>query len=285
MAKPLAALLQEVNTAELEVILASTLSSEEQQRLRRALEVPRTEAVAPAEIIYRVNFVDGSELEITLDETSSVQDAVVAIAHQKGLSSGQLRLLVCGSPELLPVLRSVRLLEAAHGSTELMAVLSSFYRLGKAHGLLSCEEVKFDHYASWAYLEEQETGGLVERELERDRNELDRNELCEGYQVTMPAMPGALPGQDFYQGIIFSEGVPLVGKILLRFLIHERHWAIGLGIGTESMELARIPSTTLVSWVCTMEAAPSTSASAANEPFGREVVATTGSLATNWPFS
>ncbi|CAL1167072.1 unnamed protein product [Cladocopium goreaui] len=179
------------------VILASTLSSEEQQRLRRALEVPRTEAVAPAEIIYRVNFVDGSELEITLDETSSVQDAVVAIAHQKGLSSGQLRLLVCSSPELLPVLRSVRLLEAAHGSTELMAALSSFYRLGKAHGLLSCEEVKFDHYASWAYLEEQETGGLVERELERDRNELDRNELCEGYQVTMPAMPGALPGQDF----------------------------------------------------------------------------------------
>lgn len=241
MAKPLAALLQEVNTAELEVILASTLSSEEQQRLRRALEVPRTEAVAPAEIIYRVNFVDGSELEITLDETSSVQDAVVAIAHQKGLSSGQLRLLVCGSPELLPVLRSVRLLEAAHGSTELMAALSSFYRLGKAHGLLSCEEVKFDHYASWAYLEEQETGGLVERELERDRNELDRNELCEGYQVTMPAMPGALPGQDFYQGIIFSEGVPLVGKILLRFLIHERHWAIGLGIGTESMELAQDP--------------------------------------------
>ena len=48
---------------------------------------------------------------------------------------------------------------------------------------------------------------------------------------------------------------------------------------------SRIPSTTLVSWVCTMEAAPSTSASAANEPFGREVVATTGSLATNWPFS
>ena len=30
-----------------QVILASTLSSEEQQRLRRALEVPRTEAVAP----------------------------------------------------------------------------------------------------------------------------------------------------------------------------------------------------------------------------------------------
>ena len=60
----------------------------------------------------------------------------------------------------------------------------------------SCRsQVKFDHYASWAYLEEQETGGLVERELERDRNELDRNELCEGYQVTMPAMPGALPGR------------------------------------------------------------------------------------------
>ena len=30
-----------------QVILASTLSSEEQQRLRRALEAPRTEAVAP----------------------------------------------------------------------------------------------------------------------------------------------------------------------------------------------------------------------------------------------
>ena len=41
---------------------------------------------AQAEITYRVNFVDGSELEITLDETSSVQDAVVAIAHQKGSS-------------------------------------------------------------------------------------------------------------------------------------------------------------------------------------------------------
>ena len=43
-------------------------------------------APTQAEIIYRVNFVDGSELEITLDETSSVQDAVVAIAHQKGSS-------------------------------------------------------------------------------------------------------------------------------------------------------------------------------------------------------
>lgn len=234
----LGALLQEVNPAELEVILATTLSSEEQQRLRRALEnAPRTEAFAPAnEIIYRVNFVDGSELEITLDETSSVQDAVVAIAHQKGLSSGQLRLLVSGSPELLPVMRSVRLLEAAHGSTELMAVLSSFYRLGKAHGPLSCEEVKFDHYASWAYLEAMETGGLVAVEAPPDPR--DRSELCEGYQVTMTAA-GAGPGHENYQGIIFSEGVPLVGKILLRIVIHERHWAIGIGVGAENMELAK----------------------------------------------
>lgn len=50
MAKPLAALLQEVNPAELEVILANTLSSEEQQRLRSALENARTEA-APAQEI------------------------------------------------------------------------------------------------------------------------------------------------------------------------------------------------------------------------------------------
>ena len=59
----------------------------------------------------------------------------------------------------------------------------------------SCRsQVKFDHYASWVYLEE--TGGLVERERnERDRNERDRNELCEGYEVTMPAMTGALPGR------------------------------------------------------------------------------------------
>lgn len=226
MAKPLAALLQEVNPAELEVILANTLSSEEQQRLRSALEDTRTEAAPAQEIIYRVNFVDGSELEITLDETSSVQDAVVAIAHEKGLSAGQLRLLVSGSPELLPLLRSLRLVEAAQGSTELMAVRSSFYRLGKAHGRLSCEEVKFEHYASWAYLD----GGL-DPELERG------TELCEGYEVTMPA--GAGPTHDDYQGIIFSDGVPLVGKILMRIVIHERHWAIGIGVGMESMELAQ----------------------------------------------
>ena len=44
----------------------------------------RSRSSQAKEIIYRVNFVDGSELEVTLDETSSVQDAVVAIAHQKG---------------------------------------------------------------------------------------------------------------------------------------------------------------------------------------------------------
>ena len=58
----------------------------------------------------------------------------------------------------------------------------------------------------------------------------------------------------------------------------------GQGASASAFPL-RMPNTTLVSWVCTMEATPSTSASAANAHFGREVVATTGSLATNWPFS
>lgn len=211
-----------------EHIEASSCSAMADSSAPAASQQPEdTEEAREIAIAYTANFVDGSQFDVPLRSTASVLDAVWAIAKQKGLPPGRLRLLVSGTPELLPVSSTVPIAEATGGTTELMVVVSGCYPLGTGRGPLAevAREVTFEHYPSWAYLK---ASACAESELE----------LCDGIQVRhFPSRDSRFPG------ILFAEGAPLSGRILIRLVVHSKpqFCALGMGVGTDSIDLNKDP--------------------------------------------
>jgi len=225
----LTSLLENATCAELEVSLTA-LSEGARERLRTTLEhfdsqtrmeTEMTGTLPPssAQVTYRVAFVDGSEMDVSLEEDASVQDAILAIAEKKGTNPGRLKLLVSGQTDLLPHSTDKRsLVEAAQKQTDLMVVLKNYVQLGQVIGDLTSTEVNFEHFASSAFL-----GGSA-----------SEVELCEGSQVCWPSASASR--FEFTSGI-FSEGLPLSGKVLMRILVNGRTYAMGMGLGTEDMHM------------------------------------------------
>ena len=224
----LTSLLENATCGELQVSLMA-LSEDARKKLRTTLEhvdlqtrmeteMAGTLPASSAQVTYRVAFVDGSEMDVSLQEDASIQDAILAIAEKKGTNAGRLKLLVSGQTDLLPPSREKKsLMEAAKKQTDLMVVFKNYVQLGKVVGTLTSKEVNFEHFASSAFLE----GGSAEEV-----------ELCEGSQVCWPG--ASLPG---YTTGIFSEALPLSGKVLMRILVVGRTCAMGMGLGTEDMDM------------------------------------------------
>ena len=229
----LTSLLENATCAELQVSLMA-LSGDARERLRTTLEhvdlehvdlETRTETEmmgtlppSSAQVTYRVAFVDGSEMDVSLQEDASVEDAILAIAEKKGTNAGRLKLLVSGQTDLLPRSKEKNsLVEAAKKQTDLMVVLARSYVFGKVVGTLTSTEVNFEHFAPSAFL-----GGSEEVEL------------CEGSQVCWPGQR-----QKGFTAGIFSEGLPLSGKLLMRILVDGRSYAMGMGLGTEDMDMKK----------------------------------------------
>ena len=229
----LTSLLENATCGELEVSLMA-LSEAARTRLQTTLEhvdlqtrveTEITGTLPPppssAQVTYCVAFVDGSEMDVSLREDASVQDAILAIAEKKGTNPGRLTLLVSGQTDLLPHSREKNsLVEAAQKQTDLMVVLKNYVQLGQVIGDLTSTEVNFEHWVSSAFL----GPSLLVAE----------DELCEGSQVCWPSESAS---RFQFTGGIFSEGLPLSGKVLMRILVNGRTYAIGMGLGTEDMNM------------------------------------------------
>ncbi|CAK9052333.1 Pentatricopeptide repeat-containing protein [Durusdinium trenchii] len=199
------------------------LSPDELQLLRDALDLlgpPKSGTVT-----YHISMVDGSEIEMTLSNEATVSDACLAIADQKGVRASQVNLLAAGQSQ--PMSKSDgQLCSATDGSTELFAILSATYDFGQPKGPLApfCSSVTFEHFPVSAYLGDDSMHSLA-------------LEPCDGQEVSWPKSDG---GTFVKPSVIFSD-YPLSGKILLRFLIHRKTWALGLGVALTDMHLQTDP--------------------------------------------
>ena len=169
----LTSLLENATCGELEVSLMA-LSEAARTRLQTTLEhvdlqtrveteITGTLPPSSAQVTYCVAFVDGSEMDVSLEEDASVQDAILAIAEKKGTNPGRLTLLVSGQTDLLPHSREKNsLVEAAQKQTDLMVVLKKLCATWAGYwwfdihrgelwalGLISLPRTSFVHCWGW----------------------------------------------------------------------------------------------------------------------------------------
>ena len=202
----------------------AALSPNEQLLIREAIDLlePKSEKMMDG-LTYHVTMVDGSDFEMTLDREATLQDACSAIAAEKHVRASQVKVLLLGQSQPLKNW-DVRFCEVTEGCTELLAILSSTLDFGMPSGPLApfCARCSLEHYAVSTYLSNSMT----------DRLSL---ETCDGQEIFLPSSSAEL------SGVIFAEGSPLSGKVLMRFLVHQRKWAMGFGIATAPIHLDKDP--------------------------------------------
>lgn len=185
-------------------------------------------------IVYRISFVDGSELNLELSPSATVRDLYETVSSVRALPSSRLQLIPAG--HTAPVKRSLeKLLEVE--TKEFLAVASRHMELG--HGAFpegSVVDASFEHYPATAYTGEEPPVG--------DGAEL---EAVQGKTVTVgTACRRELPPYGDPCGVMFNcfeseEAPPLAGKVLLRFLVHQHGYAAGFGVGTKDMSVSNDP--------------------------------------------
>ncbi|CAE7218946.1 unnamed protein product [Symbiodinium sp. CCMP2456] len=182
-------------------------------------------------VSYHFTTVDGSETDVSLSAEATVYDACAAASAWRGLQVARLRLVAHGQVEPLPFCRKTKLCDVAGGQTDLLVVISRAYDLGEATGPLasSCTRCQFEHYPSSLYVSGQTRGDEIEMEV------------CEGQRVSFFDYPGPEPGQT-PAGVIFGVSQPpLSGRMLMRVLVHQRRWALGIGIGSAQADQSQDP--------------------------------------------
>lgn len=176
-------------------------------------------------IVYRVSFVDGSEIHLELPPSATVNDLYKTVSNLRAVPSYRLQLIPSGQPA--PVKRSpLKLVDMK--SEDFMAVTSRHLELG--HGAFlkgNLADASFEHYAIAAYTGECPPSGDAELET------------VHGKTVTGGDMRNA-------HGVMFNlfdseEAPPLEGRVLLRFLVHQHGFALGFGVGTKGMPMNKDP--------------------------------------------
>ncbi|CAJ1434626.1 unnamed protein product [Effrenium voratum] len=180
---------------------------------------------ATTESTYQISLADGSELSVTLPADASARELYLAVAAAKAMPMHRLKLVVKGHPAPLPLSQDVKVAEAAGGERDFLLVLTKGVTLGR--GLpdkgYSLEDVSFEHYSVDCYASGP------------DESSGETLELCEGKKFTV----AATSTRGAYTGLVFDqcpfqdqELEPLVGKVLIRVLLHHHAWAFGVGVST-----------------------------------------------------
>lgn len=176
-------------------------------------------------IVYRVSFVDGSEIHVELPPFATVNDLYKTVSNVRAVPSYRLQLIPSGQPA--PVKRSpLKLVDV--NSEEFMAVTSRHLELG--HVALpkgNVADASFEHYAATAYTGERPPGEGAELETVHGKT-VTGGEVREPHGVMFNLFDG-------------EEAPPLEGKVLLRFMVHQHAFALGFGVGTKDMPVNQDP--------------------------------------------
>ncbi|CAE7576454.1 unnamed protein product, partial [Symbiodinium pilosum] len=107
--------------------------------------------------------------------------------------------------------------------------ISRAYSLEEATGPLAstCTSTQFEHYPSSAYVSEPAEGEIGV-------------EVCDGQSVTFTCSEEVK--DKFPAGVMLGASrPPLSGRMLMRILLHQRSYALGIGVGSESANLRKDP--------------------------------------------
>lgn len=208
------------------------LLPEDMQRLKDALNLLETPA-SPTKtessscVSYHVMMVvDGSDFELTLNREASTFDACVAIAARKNLRASQVKLLAAGQSQPVRMSKMMQFHSEMGECTEVLAIITVGYDFGQPKGPLatSCSDITFEHFPVSAYLSD-------------GTHSSDTLESCDGQEVSWPlSCETSKPALS----VLFSDH-PVCGKILMRFLVHQRTYALGLGVALVDMDLETDP--------------------------------------------
>ncbi|CAJ1434627.1 unnamed protein product, partial [Effrenium voratum] len=204
----------------------------------QAAEVAAVEAepAAPAEasLLYRISLVDGKEISLSLSADASTRDLYTAVSAAQGVPVYQLKLIVNGHATPLPSANAnLAGFFPIGASRDMLLVVTKGNQLGAAN--CSCdsacvEDTSFQHHSVAAF-------GLCPGEAEEEE--------CEGRKfIVSPGdcssgIHGAIFDRCSFEAT--TEAEPLSGRVLIRVVVHQRSYALGIGVATRELPLDKDP--------------------------------------------
>lgn len=206
--------------------MGGATSAEPAAMLDASAEAERQEESPHAEAVdYVVYLPSGEQVCLALSRSATVVGAYERLAAQRALPVHRLKMLTSESGTPLRAGSEEMLASATLGEKALLLVVMHGVSLGRERlfgsGQGEVTDATFDHYPVAAY---------------QCGSEIAELETVAGKTVTRTSCCGI-----GWVGVLFSDGPPLWGRVLIRAVIQDMSSRIGIGIGTGAAKLGGDP--------------------------------------------